>query len=547
VSAAEPPEGTAGRESVSDRGGAAERTLQEVSAAVGESWIVEPQTLWGLIDARASATPMARMLIDEDGREMTFVEYRAECERVAAGFQELGVKAGTAVSWQLPTWIESIVLVGALSRLGAVQNPILPIYREREVGFVAEQTGAKLLIVPGEWRGFDFEAMALSIAKDTPGLEVLVVNRGLPQDDPDRLPEYVDDPDALRWVFYTSGTTADPKGAKHTDPSVWASAYAMVLAFELVPEDRHGLVFPFTHIGGLGLLIAALISGCSHAIVEAFVPATTIPVLTREDVTIAGAGTPFHLAYLDAQRALPAGQRLFPSARAFVGGGSAKPPQLHYDVKAELGGVGIVSGYGLTECPILAMGSIHDTDEQLANTEGRATPGVEIKVVKLDGTIGGPGEEGELCVKGPQLCLGYLDSSLDAAAFDAEGFFKSGDLGVLDADGYVTITGRVKDVIIRKGENISAKEVEDLLFTHPKIADAAVIGLPDPRSGERAVAIVVPKDPADAPTLADLFEFCKAERLMVQKIPEQLEIVDVLPRNPTGKVLKHELRDRYSD
>ncbi|MGZ8766356.1 MAG: AMP-binding protein, partial [Acidimicrobiia bacterium] len=232
-----------------------------MSPAAGESWITEPQTLWGLIDARAAATPMARMLIDEDGREMTFVEYRAECERVAAGFQELGVGEGTPVSWQLPTWIESVVLVGALSRLGAVQNPILPIYREREVGFVARQTRAKFLIVPGEWRGFDYEAMALAIAKDAPGLEVLVANRSLPQNDSDRLPPPPNDPAALRWVFYTSGTTADPKGAKHTDPSVWASAYAMVLAFELVPEDRHGLVFPFTHIGGLGLLMAALISG----------------------------------------------------------------------------------------------------------------------------------------------------------------------------------------------------------------------------------------------------------------------------------------------
>ena len=519
-----------------------------MSPAVGESWITEPRTLWGLIDARAEATPGARMLIDEDGREITFTEYRAECERVAAGFQELGVGAGTVVSWQLPTWIESVVLVGASSRLGAVQNPILPIYREREVGFVGEADGGEAAARPGRVarvrlrgdgaRDREGRSRASRCSSSTAASRRTTPTGSRP---------YVDEPDALRWVFYTSGTTADPKGAKHTDPSVWASAYAMVLAFELTPEDRHGLVFPFTHIGGLGLLMAALISGCSHVIVEAFVPATTIPVLTREDVTIAGAGTPFHLAYLDAQRALPAGQRLFPSARAFVGGGSAKPPQLHYDVKAELGGVGIVSGYGLTECPILAMASIHDSDEQLANTEGRATPGVEIKVVKLDGAVAEAGEEGELCVKGPQLCLGYLDSSLDAAAFDADGFFKSGDLGVLDDDGYVTITGRVKDIIIRKGENISAKEVEDLLFTHPKIADAAVIGLPDPRSGERAVAIVVPKDPADAPTLPELFEFCKREGLMVQKIPEQLELVDVLPRNPTGKVLKHELRAQYAD
>ncbi|HZJ27389.1 MAG TPA: AMP-binding protein [Acidimicrobiia bacterium] len=515
--------------------------------STARAWVSDEPTLWRLIEARAAATPGARLAIDEDGREISFVEYREECERVAAGFHQLGLREGDVVSWQLPTWIESFVLVGALSRLGVVQNPILPIYREREVGFVTRQAGAKLLIVPGQWKGFDFEAMALGIAREADGLEVLVADRALPQDDPDHLPPPPHVPDALRWLFYTSGTTADPKGAKHTDPSVWASAWAMVLAFELDPADRHGLVFPFTHIGGLGLLMAALISGCSHAIVEAFAPATTIPVLRREDVTIAGAGTVFHLAYLDAQRALPGGERLFPNVRAFVGGGAAKPPQLHYDMRSELGGVGIVSGYGLTECPILVMASIHDPDDKLAETEGRATPGVEIKVVKLDGTIAPPGEEGELRVRGPQLCQGYLDASLDADAFDADGFFKTGDLGVVDTDGYVAITGRVKDVIIRKGENISAKEVEDILFTHPKIADVAVVGLPDARRGERACAVVVTAADATPITLEEMGEFGRDAGLMVQKLPEQLELVDVLPRNPTGKVLKHELRARYAE
>jgi cyclohexanecarboxylate-CoA ligase len=258
------------------------------------------------------------------------------------------------------------------------------------------------------------------------------------------------------------------------------------------------------------------------------VPDTTIPVLEREQVTIAGAGTAFHLAYLGAQRA-ESGRQLFPEARAFVGGGAAKPPALHYEVKDELGGVGIVSGYGLTEVPILAMATVHDPDQKLADTEGRATAGVEIKVVKLDDTPAGPGEEGEIRAKGPNLTLGYVDASLDAGAFDDEGFFRTGDLGHLDAEGYIAITGRLKDVIIRKGENISAKEVED------------------PRSGERACAVVVPADPQNPPTLKELFDFLKAEGLMVQKIPEQLEVVDVLPRNPTGKVLKHELRKQYAD
>ncbi len=163
------------------------------------------------------------------------------------------------------------------------------------------------------------------------------------------------------------------------------------------------------------------------------------------------------------------------------------PSQLHYDVKKELGGVGVVSGYGLTECPILAMSTVEDPDVKLAETEGRTTPGVEVKVVKLDESVAEPGEEGEIRVKGPMLFRGYVDSSLDPDAFDGDGWFRTGDLGFQDADGYIAITGRLKDVIIRKGETISAKEVEDLLFTHPGIGDVAVIGLPDDASGERGV------------------------------------------------------------
>jgi len=276
------------------------------------------------------------------------------------------------------------------------------------------------------------------------------------------------------------------------------------------------------------------------------VPQTTIPVLQREKITLAGAGTPFHMAYLAAQRLQP-DTPLFPEARAYPGGGAPKPPQLHFEVREELGGVGIVSGYGLTEAPILTMNSVRDTDVQLAETEGVPTPGVELRFVKLDGEVAGPGEEGEIRAKGPQICLGYLNPLLDADAFDEDGWFKTGDIGVMDpADRHVRITGRVKDIIIRHGENISAKEVEDLLFTHPKIADAAVIGLPDPKTGERACAVIVPTNAEELPTLPELFEFLTDAGLAKQKVPEQLEIVEALPRNASGKVLKHEMRATYS-
>ena len=512
--------------------------------------ISDAKSLWELIERRADETPDALLAIDEDQRALTFGDYRAASERAAAGLAGLGLGAGTPVSWQLPTWLESLVLVGGLSRLGVVQNPILPIYREREVGFVTKQTGAQMLIVPSQWKGFDYEAMAHAIAEGQPGLDVLIVDKGLPEGDSSTLPPAFIPPDdaaqlPVRWAFYTSGTTADPKGAKHTDQTIMASAYGMAVALELTADDVGALAFPFTHIGGIGLLCATLMSGSRAIVIEAFDPPTTIPLLQREGVTLAGSGTPFHMAYLAAQREQP-DTPLFPNVRAFPGGAAPKPPQLHYDIVAEMGSVGVVSGYGLTECPIITMGAVRDSDQHLADTEGSATPGVEIKVVTLDGKIAGPDEEGEIRARGPQLFRGYLDSTLDADAFDEEGFFRTGDLGKLDADGYITITGRLKDVIIRKGENISAKEVEDLLFTSPAIGDVAVIGLPDDRSGERACAIVVPADPEAPPTLKDVFDFCSQAGLMTQKVPEQLEIVDVLPRNATGKVLKHELRKQYT-
>ena len=171
---------------------------------------------------------------------------------------------------------------------------------------------------------------------------------------------------------------------------------------------------------------------------------------------------------------------------------------------------------------------------------------MELRVVTLDGRVAGIDEEGELRVKARQVMRGYVDSALDADAFDDEGWFRTGDLGRINAHGNVVITGRLKDVIIRKGENISAKEVEDALFTHPKIAEAAVVGLPDDRSGERACAVVVPVDPAVPPTLEELSDYLIGAGLMIHKVPEQLEIVAELPRNPSGKVLKHELRNHYS-
>ena len=508
-------------------------------------------TLWELLEKRVLESPDAEMVVDESGRRMTFAEFKAAAERAAAGFADLGIGAGDVVTWQLPTWIESMVLVAALSRLGATQNPILHIYREREVGFCVRQSGAKLLIVPTEWAQFDFKTMAEGIAADVAAetgrsVDVLICDKSLPQGDPTTLGPPPERGDEVRWLFYTSGTTADPKGARHTDHTIHAVAQGMGLHMQLTAEDTNGLAFPFPHIAGPIWLFSSLQTGTRNIFLQSFIPDQVVEVMGREGVTLAGSGTVFHQTYLAAQR--QADHPIFPKVRAFPGGGSPKPPALQYELlDAFPMSIGILTGYGLTEAPILTMATPDDDVEDLANTEGSPLPGVELRIVKTDGTVAGVGEEGEVRAKAPQMMLGYLDEALNEEAFDADGFFRTGDLGSLTDRGMLLITGRLKDVIIRKGENVSAKEVEDHLYQHPKVADVAVIGLPDERSGERVVAVVATAEGEEPLEFAEMVEFLKGEGLMIIKVPEQLEHVDALPRNPAGKVLKQDLKARYAD
>ena len=527
---------------------ACEATTLPATLALLVTSLAHITDLWPLVEARAAATPNALFALDERGRTLSFAQYRDAALRCAAGLAALGVARDVPVSWQLPTRIDALVLAAALARLGAVQNPVLPILREREVGFITQQIGARHLLVPRVFRGFDYEAMARALASAQPGLAVHCVEDGLPDGDPAALapaPVVTDPASApVRWILYSSGTTADPKGARHMDYSVAYPGRAMCEMQAIGANDRVAIVFPVTHVGGINWLFGSLIFGFAQLLVEIFDAKRTPLWLAAQGATQLGAGTVFHQAYLAAQRE-HGSAKLFPHVRGFPGGGAPKPPQLFWDLLRETGAP-IRSGYGLTEHPIAVMGAVDDPNEKLAATEGRATRGTEIRIVKLDGAPAAPGEEGEVRLRGPHLFRGYVDARLDAEALDELGYLRTGDLGALDADGYLSITGRLKDIIIRKGENISAREIEDHLHAHASVKEAAVVGLADAERGERVCAVLALREGAAPLALADVATFLSARGLATYKLPEQVEHVSELPRNPSGKVLKRELEAKYT-
>ena len=499
--------------------------------------IDDSRSIWELVERRVAATPDRVMLYDGD-RTTTFAQYRELCERAAAGLLGLGVTEGTHVSWQLPTWTESAALVGALCRLGAIQNPMLPIYRYCEVSFIAKQTHCSLLVTPSTWNNFDYAGLAARVAGENDGLHTLVADHQNPEGDPASLPapsQVFDDPaaDPVRWIFYTSGTTADPKGAQHTDRSVLAGAIGYAEKTHVGEDDIALVAFPFTHVGGIIIgVFTPLLTGSAAVLMEAWTPQASTELIGKHGVTLANGAAAIHTALLEEARQHP---EAYKTVRDFPSGGSTKPPQLHDDLKRVIpSSVGTTSGYGMTEAPIVSQTDIDAPDESKALGEGTPTRGVTMKIL----------DTGEIVVKGPQVMRGYVDSSLDKDAFTEDGFLRTGDMGRFDEHGAILITGRIKDIIIRKGENVSAKEVEDVLYGHPGVADVAVLGIPDADRGEMVVAFIVPKDAGAPPTLLDVRDHCKGVGLMMQKIPERIEIIDAMPRNPSGKVPKHELRAR---
>ncbi|GEB57618.1 cyclohexanecarboxylate-CoA ligase [Streptomyces gardneri] len=504
--------------------------LDQTAHALGES-----RTLWELVERRAALTPDRPVLLQGD-RVLTFGGLRERAERCAAGLYGMGVRPGTVVAWQLPTRIETAVLTFALARLGAVQTPVIPFYRDKEVGFALRESRAEYFAVPGVWRGFDHTEMARRLGAH--GIFEAYDPESLPDGDPAVLPPPPSSGTDVRWIYWTSGTTSDPKGVLHTDRSLLAGGSCLAHALRLTAEDVGSMAFPYAHIAGPDYTVMLLLYGFPAVMFEQFALPEALDEYRAHGVTVAGGSTAFYAMFLAEQRARP-GEPVIPTLRLLAGGGAPKPPEIYHAVRKELG-CQLTHGYGMTEVPMITMGDPDDTAENLATTEGRPPAGMEIRITG-DGT-----GDGEVRLRGEAVCQGYLDPAQTAAAFDEDGFLITGDVGHLTPSGHLVLTGRIKDIIIRKGENISAKEIEDLLHGHPDVGDAAVIGLPDPERGERVCA-VVEQPPGAAPlTLPAVTAFLREAGLSVHKLPEQLEVVAALPRNETlRKVLKYQLRERF--
>lgn len=506
---------------------------------------LDAPTLWELVQLRAAATPHAPMLIEADGSTWTFGEFAQDAERFAAGLYARGIGPGTRVSWQAPTSAATMLLSVALARLGALQNPIVHLYGRKEVQAILRQSGSSFYIVPartpGERDYVELAETACATLGEPP--TVITLDAGLAQKNAE-LPAPVLD-DIPRWTYYTSGTTAEPKGALHTDSTLIASGRAYAAALGVGSRDIGSIAFPYAHVGGTMNLVMLLSAGMSAVLLTKFAIADAVSIFRRHRVTYSSGSTAHYMAFLAEQRKQP-DVPLIPSLRVLSGGGAPKPPELYFEGKRELNCT-IAHCYGMTEVPMITAASPRHTDEQLAYSDGSPVPGMEIRIVRRDGTPADMGESGEIRVKGSTVCKGYTDPELTAQAFDADGFFGTGDIGMRRTDGHIQLTGRIKDVIIRKGENISAREIEDILYQHPKVGAVAVIGLPDLERGERVCAVVEPCDPRAPLSFDEMVEFFETAGTMRQKIPEQLEVMEHLPRNETfNKILKFKLRELFT-
>jgi cyclohexanecarboxylate-CoA ligase len=473
-------------------------------------------------------------------------ELRRRRDAVAYGLSRRGVHPGAVVTVELPNWWEASVIMHATLALAGVVNPVVPIYRDAEVGFIVRQSGAAAVFVPHRFRGFDYVAMLGRLLPELPTRPLIVVVRAqgpLPDgfiDFEELLAEQsaqLPDPGArssdICLLLYTSGTTAEAKGVLHSHDTLRYENRSMVDLLGITATDTIFMASPVTHITGfLYAILLPPMLGSTVVYLDVWDPEVAADLIEAHECRFTLGATPFLQGLVDAYR-----RRHHRSAlRVFPCGGADVPPELVRQGRSVLG-CAVTRVYGSSEFPTYSCSGPVADEWTAAETDG---PPIGPVQHRIDGPDGQPGE---LLVRGPELFLGYLNPQLNLDAFTPDGWFRTGDLATEDR-GAITIRGRSKDIIIRGGENISAKQIEDCLYQHPSVREVAVVAMPDARMGEKGCAFVVPE--GEPPSLEVLCAFLEAARIARQKFPEHLEIVDELPKTASGKVQKYVLRQRVA-
>jgi acyl-CoA synthetase (AMP-forming)/AMP-acid ligase II len=503
--------------------------------AYADGWW-RPETSADMLRRAATDTPERLLVIDDEG-QLNAADLYDQAARLAVAMLAR-FKPGSVVSFMLPNWREAAVIYMAATLAGMVAHPILPSLRDHDLRFMLADIASRMIFVPGAFRNHDYVAMLTRVTEALETPPEVVVLRGetsghtafadlLAEDATAALPTL--DPDDVRMVMYTSGTTGRPKGVMHTHNSLNALIRQIGRHWLVEPGDRFLVPSPISHIGGsIYAFETPLMLGTTAILMEAWEPDAAVAIMVREGCTHMAGATPFLQHLLASARKA---ETHLPSLKLFICGGASVPPALIREAASYFERAVVSRVYGSTEVPVTTVGAIDRDDlEHASETDGR--PGIASVKIAADG---------EIRARGPQMLVGYVHAEDEAGAFDDEGYYRTGDQGRLVKGDHVVVTGRIKDLIIRNGENISPKEIEDLLVGHPGIAEIAIVGVPDARTGERAVAVIVPRDGA-SPDVPSLAEFLAGFGVARFKYPEAVALWDALPKNDTGKVLKQGIR-----
>jgi cyclohexanecarboxylate-CoA ligase len=503
-----------------------------------------------LTEAAARTADKISIVADRADREQvrvfTYRELEALAERAASSLRKLGVGPGDVVTVQLPNWWEFVVTAFACSKIGAILNPVMPILRERELLYILNFCEAKVFVVPKLYRGFDHSMMAEGMRAELPHLKHLIVVDGEGSSSFERTLLAAEPagknaglrPDDTSVLMFTSGTTGEPKGVIHTSNSLIGCTKALTERFGLDASDVLLVASPVGHMTGYAaVVLLSVYLGGTMVLQDVWEPKRGVSLMARQGVTYTAASTPFLSDICDAVKA---GAPRPASLRSFLCGGAPIPSVLIERAASELG-IKVCSLWGMTEVLSGTLTEPSRASDKSPTTDGRALEGMEVRIVDFDGKPVPTGQSGRLLVRGCQMFTGYYKRP-ELKTFDAEGWFDSGDLAYMDSEGYVRISGRVKDVLIRGGENVPVVEIENLLYKHPAVAAVAVVGYPDARLGERGCAFIVSKSGTTI-DLAAMQAYLAECKMAKQFWPERVELVTELPRTASGKIQKFKLRE----